>query len=78
MCLVQGHNTVTPVRLEPATPRSRLKHDFTEPLRFQGSVWGVGESGILLSLKYSHNTNKRVASAKMIPSTSHGSCIPFN
>ena len=23
MCLVQGHNTVTPVRLEPVTPRTK-------------------------------------------------------
>ena len=30
--LAQGHNTVTPVRLEPATPRSRVKHSTTEPL----------------------------------------------
>ena len=33
MCLAQGHNTVTPVRLEPAAPRSRFKHSTTEPLR---------------------------------------------
>ena len=33
MCLAQGHNTVTPVRLEPAAPRSRVKHSTTEPLR---------------------------------------------
>ena len=31
--LAQGHNTVTPVRLEPATLRSRVKHSTTEPLR---------------------------------------------
>ena len=30
MCLAQRHNTV---RLEPAAPRSRVKHSFTEPLR---------------------------------------------
>ena len=34
MCLAQGHNTVTPVRLEPAAPRSRVKHSTTEPLRY--------------------------------------------
>ena len=33
MCLAQGHNTVTTVRLEPAAPRSRVKHSTTEPLR---------------------------------------------
>ena len=32
MCLAQGHNTVTPVRLEPAPPRSRVMHSTTEPL----------------------------------------------
>ena len=29
----QGHYTVTPVRLETAAPRSRVKHSTTEPLR---------------------------------------------
>ena len=33
MCLTQGHNAVTPVRLEPAALRSRVKHSTTEPLR---------------------------------------------
>ena len=33
MCLAQVHNTVTPVRLEPAAPRSRVKHSTTELLR---------------------------------------------
>ena len=33
MCLAQGHNAVTLVRLEPAAPRSRVKHSTTEPLR---------------------------------------------
>ena len=33
MCLAQGHNAVARVRLEPATPRSRVKHSTTEPLR---------------------------------------------
>ena len=32
MCLAQGHNTVTPVRLEPTALRSRVKHSTTEPL----------------------------------------------
>ena len=30
----QGHNTMTPVRLELATPRSRVEHSTTEPLLF--------------------------------------------
>ena len=33
MCLAQGHKAVTPVRLEPAAPRSHVKHSTTEPLR---------------------------------------------
>ena len=33
MCLAQGHNLVTQVRLKPATPRSRVKHSTTESLR---------------------------------------------
>ena len=32
MCLAQGHNTVTQVRLEPEAPQSRAKHSTTEPL----------------------------------------------
>ena len=28
--LAQGHNAVTPVRLEPAAPRSRVKYSSTE------------------------------------------------
>ena len=30
MCLAQGHNAVPPVRLEPATAQSRVKHLNTE------------------------------------------------
>ena len=33
MCLAQGHNAVTPVRLEPTALRSRVKHSTSEPLR---------------------------------------------
>ena len=32
-CLAQGHNTVPPVRLEHATPRSTVQHSTTESLR---------------------------------------------
>ena len=31
--LLKDHNAVTPVRLEPAAPRSQFKHSSTEPLR---------------------------------------------
>ena len=33
MCLAQEHNAVTTVKLELATPQSRLKQSTTEPLR---------------------------------------------
>ena len=33
MCLAQGHNSVTQVRLEPVALRSRVKHSTTEPQR---------------------------------------------
>ena len=33
MISAQGHNAVTPVRLEPAALRSRVKRSTTEPLR---------------------------------------------
>ena len=36
MCLAQGHNAVTPVRLEPTASRSRVKHSTTETLRSSG------------------------------------------
>ena len=35
MCPAQGHNAVTPVRLEPTTPLSQVKHSTIEPLRSQ-------------------------------------------
>ena len=31
MCLAQGRNAATQVRLEPVTPQSRDKHSITEP-----------------------------------------------
>ena len=31
--LLKDHNALTPLRLEPAAPRSQVKHSTTEPLR---------------------------------------------
>ena len=31
MCLAQGHNAVTPVRLEPTAPQPGVKHSTTVP-----------------------------------------------
>ena len=33
MCFAQGHNAVPPMRLEPATLRTRVNHSTTEALR---------------------------------------------
>ena len=41
MCLAQGHNAVTSVRLKQAAPRSRVKHSTTEPLRSLPGVWAI-------------------------------------
>ena len=32
MCIAQGHNAATPVRIEPTALRSPVKHSTTEPL----------------------------------------------
>ena len=34
MCLAQGHDAMTPMRLEPAAPLSLVKHSTTEPLHY--------------------------------------------
>ena len=49
MCLAQGHNTETPVRLEPAAFRSGVKHSTTEPLSIVAqSVWcKTGDSNLV-------------------------------
>ena len=38
MCLAQGHNTVTLVRLEPVAHQSRVKHSTNEPLHSHQTV----------------------------------------
>ena len=48
MILAQGHNTVTPVTLEPATPRSQVKHSTT--------VLPFVEMWILTSFSHKGNT----------------------
>ena len=46
--LAQGHKAVMPMRLEPAAPRSRVKHSTTEPLHTLKSYVWVSESIINL------------------------------
>ena len=38
MRLAQGHNAMTPVRLEAAATRYQVKHSTTEPLRSEDEV----------------------------------------
>ena len=45
MCLAQGHNTVTLVKLEPVDPPSRVKLSTTEPLRSPGFAVTVRRTG---------------------------------
>ena len=49
MCLAQGHNAVTTVKLEPAIPRSRYKHSTTKPLRLQMPTVGLYEYMCIMS-----------------------------
>ena len=50
MCLAQGHNAVTPVRLKLATPRSQDKHSTTEPLHSLWSCLSVDQIIVILIL----------------------------
>ena len=47
MCLAKGHIAVKPVMLEPAAPRSRVKHSTTEPLSHCASIGVVNDRTIL-------------------------------
>ena len=47
--LAQGQNAVTPVRLEPAAPQSRVKHSTTEPLRSLAAKTGKSSQAYLKS-----------------------------
>ena len=51
MCCAQGHNAVTPVRLDPATLPSRVKHFITEPLcSHTTSSWRTASNTIGLDI----------------------------
>ena len=49
--LLKDHSAVTPVRLEPAALRSRVKHSTTEPLRSRGA--GALQALLLVGNMYS-------------------------
>ena len=46
MCLAQGHNTVTLVKLEPVAPPSRVKLSTTEPLGSPDSAVTMRRTGL--------------------------------
>ena len=54
-CLAQRHNTVSPVRLEPAMPQPQVKHSTTEPQHSSSndnfsSIWKWKRIGISCEL----------------------------
>ena len=52
-CLAEGHNAVTPMRLEPAAPRSRVKHSTTElPRLLSESCHKEGQFSYKLFVKF--------------------------
>ena len=44
--MLKDHNAVTPVRLESAASRSRVKHSTTEPLRSLNWSYDEGEDKV--------------------------------
>ena len=48
MCLAQGQNAVLPVRLEPATTQSLVKHSTTEPLHYMSQMLHSSSTYILV------------------------------
>ena len=57
MCLAQGHNIVTTVRLKPAVPRSRVKHSTTEPLCFHSVIELISVNTVLTLVCESRTSN---------------------
>ena len=69
MCLAQGHNTVTPVMLEPAPPQPRVKHSTTEPLCSLGSALLFVRHlmlGILITIVYMFHAVSLLSLVSMI------------
>ena len=54
--MLKDHNAMTPVRLEPAALRSRVKQSTTEPLRSHRPVHKILEASTLSSSKGSGET----------------------
>ena len=70
MCLAQEHNTVPPVRIEPAAPRSRVEHSTTEPLcSFDNDV----EKWNAYALNYCVLVN--ISSSTLVHSFTRGVCV---
>ena len=52
MCLAQGQNAVTLVRLEPAAPLSWVKHSTTEPLHYLSLCLVLSDKKIFSGFSY--------------------------
>ena len=55
--LLKDHITVTPVRLEPPTPRSRVKHSTTEPMCSLKLYCLYNKTVIVETMKHDHCAN---------------------
>ena len=82
MCPAQGHNAVTPVRLKPAAPRSRVKHSTTEPLRSQTNWYATVQMSLYIHAAWQetslHAQTKFGSRSRFRPKSQHllpqGSC----
>ena len=71
MCLAQGHNTVTQVRLEPEALRSRDKHSTTEP-PCEVCVWSLLGNAVLGSWLVLQSDEERAGpEVKLFPCSTH-------
>ena len=57
MCLTQGKNAVTPVRLETAAPWSRIHPSTFEPLRSHEILWDVPDLPYVRNKDYQYQAS---------------------
>ena len=58
--LLKDHNAVTPVRLEPAAFRSRVKHSTTETLRSLDTTWLCCGFQMFLPWKFTFRNSRKM------------------
>ena len=60
--MLKDHNAVTPMRLEPAAPKSRVKHSTTEPLcspsPFRGQKFHLSACNYERNLERTNNSSQ--------------------